>query len=90
MLNKIIFVIFQVLGIYAIIFLLLHLIPGDPIQVMLGDSASIADQDKLRSQLGLDKPIVVQFITSLSNAIQGDFGDSIITVSYTHLRAHET
>lgn len=78
MLNKIIFVIFQVLGIYAIIFLLLHLIPGDPIQVMLGDSASIADQDKLRSQLGLDKPIVVQFITSLSKAIQGDFGDSII------------
>ena len=50
MLNKIIFIIFQILGIYAITFMLLHFIPGDPIQVMLGDSASIADQDKLRSR----------------------------------------
>jgi peptide/nickel transport system permease protein len=45
---------------------------------MLGDSASIADQDKLRSQLGLDKPILDQLITSLLKIIQGDFGTSII------------
>ena len=64
MLNKIIFIIFQILGIYAITFMLLHFIPGDPIQVMLGDSASIADQDKLRSQLGLDKPILDQLMSS--------------------------
>lgn len=78
MLNKIIFIIFQILGIYAITFMLLHFIPGDPIQVMLGDSASIADQDKLRSQLGLDKPILDQLMSSLFKIIQGDFGTSII------------
>tara|TARA_B100000035_G_scaffold315484_1_gene336945 strand:- start:2683 stop:3600 length:918 start_codon:yes stop_codon:yes gene_type:complete len=78
MLNKIIFIIFQILGIYAITFMLLHFIPGDPIQVMLGDSASIADQDKLRSQLGLDKPILDQLISSLLKIAQGDFGSSII------------
>ena len=73
MLNKIIFIIFQILGIYAITFMLLHFIPGDPIQVMLGDSASIADQDKLRSQLGLDKPIFDQLMSSLLKIIQGEF-----------------
>ena len=78
MLNKIIFIIFQILGIYAITFMLLHFIPGDPIQVMFGDSASIADQDKLRSQLGLDKPILDQLMSSLLKIIQGDFGTSII------------
>ena len=78
MLNKIIFIIFQILGIYVITFMLLHFIPGDPIQVMLGDSASIADQDKLRSQLGLDKPIFDQLMSSLLKIIQGDFGTSII------------
>jgi peptide/nickel transport system permease protein len=45
---------------------------------MLGDSASIADQDKLRSQLGLDKPILDQLMSSLFKIIQGDFGTSII------------
>ena len=78
MLNKIIFIIFQILGIYTITFMLLHFIPGDPIQVMLGDSASIADQDKLRSQLGLDKPILNQLTSSLFKIVQGDFGTSII------------
>ena len=78
MLNKIIFIIFQILGIYVITFMLLHFIPGDPIQVMLGDSASIADQDKLRSQLGLDKSILDQLMSSLLKIIQGDFGTSII------------
>ena len=65
MLNKILFIIFQILGIYAITFMLLHFIPGDPVMVMLGDSASIADQDKLRSQLGLDKPILDQLTPGL-------------------------
>ena len=73
MLNKIIFIIFQILGIYTITFMLLHFIPGDPIQVMLGDSASIADQDKLRSHLGLDKPILNQLTSSLFKIVQGDF-----------------
>jgi peptide/nickel transport system permease protein len=58
--------------------MLLHLIPGDPIQVMLGESASLADQNKLRMQLGLDKSIYLQLTSSLVKVFQGDFGVSIL------------
>ncbi len=58
--------------------MLLHLIPGDPIQVMLGESASLADQNKLRMQLGLDKSIYLQLSSSLVKVFQGDFGVSIL------------
>mgnify|MGYP002629386672 CR=1 FL=1 len=75
---KIFFIVLQLLGIFIITFLLLHLIPGDPIQVMLGESASIADQTLLRSQLGLDQAIHIQLWNSFSQIIQGDFGYSII------------
>ena len=54
----------QILGIFIVTFFILHLIPGDPIQVMLGESAAIADQMKLREELGLDQPIYKQMIDS--------------------------
>ena len=69
----------QVLGIFIITFLILHLLPGDPIQVMLGESASLSDQVKLRAELGLDRPIYKQIFNSFSQIIHGDFGNSILT-----------
>ena len=69
----------QVLGIFIITFLILHLLPGDPIQVMLGESAALSDQVKLRSELGLDQPIYKQIFNSFSQIIHGDFGNSILT-----------
>ena len=68
----------QVLGIFVITFLILHLIPGDPVMVMMGESASLADQEKLRNELGLDKPIIVQMANSISQLTQGNFGNSIL------------
>ncbi len=76
--QRLFLTILQLLGIFTITFLLLHLIPGDPIQVMLGESSSLADQNILRSQLGLDQPIYAQLWTSLSQIAHGDFGLSII------------
>lgn len=70
---------FQVLGIFFITFMILHLLPGDPVQVMLGESAAIADQEKLRVELGLDQPIYKQMINSFVQVMQGDFGNSILT-----------
>ena len=70
---------FQVIGIFIISFLILHLLPGDPIQVMLGESASLSDQVKLRAELGLDRPIYKQIFNSFSQIIHGDFGNSILT-----------
>jgi len=76
--SKFIFVLFQLIGIFLLTSLLLHLIPGDPIQVMLGESSSLADQNKLRSQLGLDQPIYIQLWKSFVQILHGDFGYSII------------
>ncbi len=78
MLKRIFLILLQVLAIYIVTFMLLHLIPGDPIQVMLGESASLADQNKLRMQLGLDKSIYLQLTSSLVKVFQGDFGVSIL------------
>ena len=69
----------QVLGIFIITFLILHLLPGDPIQVMLGESAALSDQVKLRAELGLDQPIYKQIFNSFSQITHGDFGNSILT-----------
>ncbi|MDC0127065.1 ABC transporter permease [Methylophilaceae bacterium] len=69
----------QVLGIFIISFLILHLLPGDPIQVMLGESAALSDQFKLRAELGLDQPIYKQIFSSITKIMNGDFGNSILT-----------
>jgi peptide/nickel transport system permease protein len=60
-------------------FMLLHLIPGDPAVVMLGEDASPEQVAMTRKVLGLDKPLPVQFVTWLSNVFKGDFGQSIHT-----------
>ena len=69
----------QILGIFVVTFLILHLLPGDPIQVMLGESASLADKVKIRAELGLDQPIYKQMANSFFQIIHGDFGNSILT-----------
>ena len=61
-----------------IAFSLLQLIPGDPVVTMLGTEATQAQIDALRSELGLDRPLIVQYIRWLTNVLQGDFGKSII------------
>jgi ABC-type dipeptide/oligopeptide/nickel transport system permease component len=66
-----------VFGVLLLTFLLVHLVPGDPVEVMLGESASIADRTQLRAELGLDQPVIVQFGRYLSKLVQGDFGNSI-------------
>ena len=60
-----------------IVFLLLYLIPGDPARTMLGIEASDHDVAALRSQLGLDRPMMVQFGSWLFHVLQGDLGRSI-------------
>ena len=74
------FSIFPVIfGVLLLTFLLVHLVPGDPVEVMLGESASTADRDLLRQELGLDQPLLTQFGHYLANIVQGDFGKSIHT-----------
>lgn len=68
-----------VFGVLLLTFLLVHLVPSDPVEVMLGESATTADRDSLRQELGLDQPILAQFGHYLANILRGDFGNSIHT-----------
>lgn len=68
-----------VFGVLLLTFLLVHLVPGDPIEVMLGESATQADRAALRAELGLDQSLPVQFSTYLGKLAHGDFGQSIHT-----------
>jgi peptide/nickel transport system permease protein len=61
------------------IFLLLHLAPGDPASIIAGDNASPAQIAKIRHQLGLDAPLVVQFARWVWQLLHGDFGISIFS-----------
>lgn len=65
------------LGVVALVFLLIHMVPGDPVLVLLGERASAADQAALRAALGLDKPLLVQFGHFLAGLLRGDWGTSM-------------
>jgi peptide/nickel transport system permease protein len=65
------------LGISFLIFLLMHMAPGDPVSLLLGDDATPADIERTRREWGLDKPLMVQYWDFLSRAVTGDFGKSL-------------
>ena len=60
----------------SLVFLLLHLIPGDPVEQMLGERAQPAELDQLRRQLGLDLPLAEQYFNYLKNLLRADLGTS--------------
>ena len=66
-----------VFGVLLLTFMLVHLIPGDPVEVMLGESATAADRIQLRAGLGLDHPLPQQFFDYLEKLSHGDFGISV-------------
>jgi ABC-type dipeptide/oligopeptide/nickel transport system permease component len=67
------------LGVATLVFALIHLIPGDPAQAMLGEAAPQADVDALRRQLGLDRPVLEQYVDFLAGLVRGDLGISLRT-----------
>ena len=67
------------LGVATLVFSLIHLVPGDPAQAMLGDGASPQDIAELRTSLGLDRPLTAQYATFLRHAVMGDLGTSFRT-----------
>ncbi len=66
-----------VLGMVAIfVFLMLRLTPGDPAAVIAGDNANAEQVAQIRAKLGLDEPLVSQFVIWITKMVQGDFGES--------------
>lgn len=66
-----------IFGVVCVVFLLLHLVPGDPVEVMLGESARLTDREALRQALGLDQPIHLQLLTYVKDLAQLDLGTSL-------------
>jgi ABC-type dipeptide/oligopeptide/nickel transport system permease component len=64
------------LGVATLVFALIHLVPGDPAEAMLGDSAPAADLAELRTKLGLDKPLLVQYQAYVLGLVRGNLGTS--------------
>ncbi len=77
MLKRLLGTIPVIFGVLLLTFVLVHAIPGDPVEVMLGESASSADREVLRQNLGLDEPLAIQFFQYVSKVAQGDLGVSI-------------
>ncbi|MBC7545637.1 MAG: ABC transporter permease, partial [Candidatus Sericytochromatia bacterium] len=70
-----------VLGVMTLVFLAVQFIPGDPAQVMLGERATPESLTKLRHDMGLDQPLIVQYGRFMSHAVFLDFGRSITSNS---------
>ncbi len=79
MLRRLLLLIPVLWGVATLVFLLLHFIPGDPVDLMLGDSALGTDRETLRDQLGLNDPLIVQYLRYFGDLLQGDWGTSLFS-----------
>ena len=66
------------LGVSILVFSVIHMAPGDPAAIMLGPLATKESIDKLHQELGLDRPLVVQYFAWMSKVVQLDFGRSVV------------
>lgn len=66
------------LGVATLVFFLLHLVPGDPVDALLGETAMPADREALRAALHLDDPILTQYGNYLFGLISGNWGESLV------------
>jgi peptide/nickel transport system permease protein len=67
-----------ILAAATLVFLLIHFVPGDPVDVMLGESAQPADREALRRTLGLERPLATQYAAFLHGLATGDLGRSLV------------
>ena len=75
-LRRLVMAIPVLLGVATLVFSLIHLVPGDPAQAMLGETASASDVAELRAALGLDRPLLVQYGHYMAGLAVGDLGTS--------------
>jgi len=64
-------------GVSLLVFFFIHLIPGDPVEVILGESARLSDREALRQALGLDQPLLTQWLNYMAGLMNGDMGHSL-------------
>jgi peptide/nickel transport system permease protein len=79
LIRRLVLTIPVLLGVATLVFSLVHLVPGDPVQAMLGESASPQDVAELRGRLGLDRPLYEQYTGFLKGLATGNLGRSLRT-----------
>ena len=79
LLRRLLLTIPVLIGVATLVFSLIHLIPGDPVQAMLGDSATPEDVAALRQRMGLDRPLLAQYGSFMKGVATGDLGTSLRT-----------
>ena len=78
MVSKLLKLLFSFLFISLVSFSVIRLIPGDPVQSLIGERGASPERiSEIKKNLGLDQSVLVQYLTFLKNAVQGDFGESI-------------
>ena len=77
--RRILILIPTLLGVSVIVFLMLHITPGDPAELLLGERSTVESLKAMREHLGLDKPLYVQYGMFLERLLQGDLGETIWT-----------
>jgi peptide/nickel transport system permease protein len=77
--RRLLLMIPTLLGVTLVVFLMMRLIPGDPVTNMMGENYSEKDAQELRHELGLDQPVVVQYGKWLLLMLRGDWGRSLLT-----------
>src|SRR5437660_1810628 len=77
LLQRLVLVVFVLLGVSVLVFAVTRLTPGDPARVMLGPRATDDQVAQLRTAYGLDQPLHVQYVSWLSRVVRGDLGESI-------------
>src|SRR6476659_6474313 len=77
LLRRLILMIPTLIGASIVVFVGLRIVPGDPVQMMVGDNVAPGDIERLRGELGLDDPIYVQYLRWLVPMLRGDFGKSL-------------
>jgi ABC-type dipeptide/oligopeptide/nickel transport system permease component len=75
--RRLLHLVFVLIGVAVVVFLTMHVLPGDVATLLLGDRATAEQLESLRRQLGLDQPIYVQFARFALGALHGDFGTSL-------------
>jgi len=79
LLRRLFLLIPTLIGVTLVVFLMMHFIPGDPVTNMMGEMFSQEDAARLRKELGLDKPLLIQYSKWLGLLLRGDWGNSMFT-----------
>lgn len=78
-LKRILMMIPTIIGITLFIYLIMSFVPGDPVELLLPQEATFEQKEALRAEMGLDKPVLVQYAHYMLNVVRGDFGVSWFT-----------